>query len=482
MDFNTENKITLEELSPSLQNLIKSAATKSEIQSLYNRTVTLKDLLANVRFSIVDNLEEILQPINGKDLAIAGSGTEYRLYFYFNNIWHVIPTSTMDLNKEYYITIEQSEHQKITAEYNNIYYVSTFKAKINSDIRIIMTADSGYIAGELSCPEFFSVIGPTTISASPATEIPKYDITVVTVPHQSIEIVYDGIAYTDIDVSGLLSNSLFVATLYPEYGWNAGKIEVDEFSSFKYGDVYMILGDTTVTASSATRKNFTVTISGTENQKIIFTFTNSITGEVDTTEVTTLTTNISLPYESTYTISAVGLNGYLPGNLSVTEGAITSDMSVTISPAKKTYNKELFDTPGTYSWTAPSYISKVHVLLAGAGGGAHSETIGEETQTIGYFNGGNGELIDTKVNITPSQTYQLVVAHAGTTFVSSGEASTAFNISANGGSIDGTDAGNGKGGKGDNIDNITGQIIIPAENGYISLEYGTDIEKEEVTP
>ena len=482
MAFNSENKITLEELSPSLQNLIKSAATKTEIQSLYNRTSTLKDLLANVRFSVVDKLEEILQPINGKDLAIAGSGTEFKLYFYFNDTWHFIPTAAIDLNKEYLITVSQSAHQNITAEYNGAFYTSSFKAKVNSDVKVTLVADTGYIPGTLSCSEIFSVIGATTISATPASQIPNYTITVNPVSYQTIEITYNGRTYDNTSVSNIPKDSLFMADLHAEYGWNAGKLEVSEYSSFQYGTTYLLAGDTTISATSATRKNYTITIPGTENQKIIFTSTNSVTGDVTTTEVAALTTTITLPFESTYTVSAVGLNGYMPGALSTTSGTVTSDMSVTISAAKKTYNKEIFDTPGTYSWTAPSNITKVHTILSGAGGGAHSETIEEGTHSIGYFNGGNGELIDTKVTVIPSNTYTLTVGHAGTTFVSSGEASTVFGISANGGSIDGTDAGNGRGGKGDSINYTTGRVLIPAENGYISLEYGTNIEQEEVNP
>ena len=482
MSFNSENKITLEELSPSLQNLLKSAASRTEMTELYNRTNKLDELLNNVRFTVVDDLSEILLPINGKDLAIAGTNGEYKLYFYFGDSWHFIPTAAIDLNREYLITMSQSAHQTITAEYNGAYYTTSFMAKVNNDVKVTLVADTNYIAGELNCSEIFSVIGPTTISATPATQIPKYNITVTPSSHQNIEVTYNGRTYVDTSVSGLPEKSLFSVDIHAEYGWNAGELNVSEYSSYQYGSIYTILGNTTISANPATRKNYTITIPGTENQKITFRSTNSSTGEVTNTEVTSLTKTITLPFESTYTVSAIGLNGYLPGTLSTTEGTITADMSVTISAAKKTYNKELFDSPGTYSWTAPSYISKVHVILAGAGGGAHQETIEEGTQSTGYFNGGNGELIDTKVTITPSQTYQLVVGKAGTTFVSSGGASTAFGISANGGSLDGTDAGNGKGGKGDTINYLTGYVLMAAENGYITLEYGTNIEQEEVNP
>ena len=55
MTYNSENKITLEELSPSLQNLLTTAATKNEVMALNNRVDTLLALLSRVKFSIVDS-------------------------------------------------------------------------------------------------------------------------------------------------------------------------------------------------------------------------------------------------------------------------------------------------------------------------------------------------------------------------------------------------------------------------------------------
>ena len=80
-------------------------------------------------------MSEILLPINGKDLAIAGTNGEYKLYFYFGDSWHFIPTAAIDLNREYLITMSQSAHQTITAEYNGAYYTTSFMAKVNNDVK-----------------------------------------------------------------------------------------------------------------------------------------------------------------------------------------------------------------------------------------------------------------------------------------------------------------------------------------------------------
>ena len=64
MEYNVENKVSFEELSPSLQNLLKSAATRSDIITLNNRTDKIVELLSGVKFNIVDKLEDIILTLN----------------------------------------------------------------------------------------------------------------------------------------------------------------------------------------------------------------------------------------------------------------------------------------------------------------------------------------------------------------------------------------------------------------------------------
>lgn len=475
------DKITLEELSPSLQNLLKNAPVRDEISSLNTRASKLIDLLANVRFNIVDDLSEILTPTNGKDMVVCGSGNNYKLYFYYNNKWNHIPTASIDLNKEYTVVVQQSEHQTITVEYNGNYYTRTFKAKINNLLKVSIIAEEGYIAGELSCDASFAVIEDITISATPATEIPKYNIDVTPVSNQSIEITYDGNVYKDTDVLNIPNRSTFSVALIPDYGYYAGEVTVSDGSAPLYENTYVIVNNTEVTASPATRRIFNVSIPFVTNQYIIFKYIDPDSGEEHTTQVSTEAKVIPVPYNSEILVTAVGMNGYMPGDLNITSGHVTSNITITITNAKTTYNKEIFDDPTVeYRWVPPNYITKIRLRLAGAGGGAHSEIIEEETGALGYFNGGNGELIETILPINIEESYTLKVGKAGTTFESSGEPSIGFDITANGGSLDGTDAGNGKGGKGDTIVYQTGVIVRPAENGYITIEYGTNIEKEEV--
>ena len=482
MDYNVENKISFEELSPSLQNLLKSAAERSEIVALNNRTDRLVELLSGVRFDIVDKLEDVTLPINGKSMVIAGKDTNYGLYFYYNDRWNKIPTAAIDLNQLYTMTVVQSPHQTITVKYNNALYTGSFKAKINSDIEVSLIAEQGYIGGELSCPSLFSVIEDVTIKASDARLIPNYSITVIPKSHQTININCMGVIYTNLSIQDIPASTNFSIDTESDYGWNKGNLIITGDYIHLYENNYIISGDLTVTLEESTRKKYTVSIPAVINQKITFTYIDSETGETHTETITSLYRTISVPFESEFTATIDGINGYLPGELSITSGIITSDIIITATQAKKTYNKEVFNIPGEYTWTAPNNITKVKLVLMGAGGGCHSEVIEEETQTIGYINGGNGERIETLIPVVVGREYPLIVGNRGISFESSGESSSAFNINANGGSLDGTDAGDGNGGKGDTVNYNTGEIIRIADDGYITIEYGTDIEQEEVNP
>lgn len=480
MAYNNNDKITLQELSPSLQNLILNAAKQTEIDELSARVNKLIILLYLVGFSVVDDLSEIMSPTNGGNLAVAKDNGVYKLYFYNNDKWNYIPTATIDLNKEYTINIHQVDHQTITVEYNGNYYTESFKAKVNSELHVSIRAEEGYNPGSLTCPETFTVVDTVHISANGATKIPDYKITVTAKAHQTILITCNGENYVNKSVTGVRSNSLFTVAADADYGFNVGAIQVGDNAVNQYENTYMIVGNTTVTLANATRKNYNVTVQGTKNQEITFKYVDANTSTVVTKIISTLTQTYSIPYGSTYTVTATGKNGYLPGTLSTTSGTVTADFSISISSAVSVYNKEIFDTPGEYIWTAPSYITKVHVIINGAGGGAHSEIIEQTSESIGYFNGGNGDQEDHVVQVVAGRSYTLKVGNKGVTFVTDGEFSSAFNITAPGGGVNGVDAGNGLGGRGDTIEHLTGHLIERAENGSISLEYGTIIEQEEV--
>ena len=79
-------------------------------------------------------------------------------------------------------------------------------------------------------------------------------------------------------------------------------------------------------------------------------------------------------------------NNYIPNTL-------------TISP---------FTNVGTYTWTAPSYVTSVEYLIVGGGGG------GGAAYDTGSAGGGGGGLVLTgTISVTPGTSYSIIVGDGG---------------------------------------------------------------------
>ena len=109
--------------------------------------------------------------------------------------------------------------------------------------------------------------------------------------------------------------------------------------------------------------------------------------------------------------------------------------------------EHVYNTPGTYSWTAPAGVTSVSAVAVGAGGGGGN---------IGYYQGSGGGLgWKNNITVVPGQTYTVVVGAGGSTgspgskggdsyFINS--STVAGNGGSNGGtSITGTYVGDGGG-------------------------------------
>jgi hypothetical protein len=114
----------------------------------------------------------------------------------------------------------------------------------------------------------------------------------------------------------------------------------------------------------------------------------------------------------------------------------------------------LYDTPGTYNWTAPANVTSVSVLTIGGGGGGSGSTSG------GSGGGGGGLGWKNNIPVVPGQTYIVVVAAGGSssstgsnggtsyfintsTVAGYGGAGAAIDIGGNGGTFVGDGGGNG---------------------------------------
>ena len=87
MAFNKENKITYNELAPSLQAMIDNKANKDEFNNVKKRFDNLVALSGGVRITISTTLEGILSPTNDKEIAVIASKNVVTMYTYHNNAW-----------------------------------------------------------------------------------------------------------------------------------------------------------------------------------------------------------------------------------------------------------------------------------------------------------------------------------------------------------------------------------------------------------
>lgn len=87
MAFNKENKVSYEELAPSLQEMLNNKATLEDFNDLLNKFNQLYVLSNGVRISIVTALSKITTPTNDKEIAIVTSDTVNTIYTYHANKW-----------------------------------------------------------------------------------------------------------------------------------------------------------------------------------------------------------------------------------------------------------------------------------------------------------------------------------------------------------------------------------------------------------
>lgn len=90
MAFNKENKISWEELTPSLQDKINAKASLEAFNALKARFDNLELLSGGIRISIVSSLSNITSPVNNKELAIVTSDSVVTVYTYISNSWKKI--------------------------------------------------------------------------------------------------------------------------------------------------------------------------------------------------------------------------------------------------------------------------------------------------------------------------------------------------------------------------------------------------------
>lgn len=346
MAFNTEDKITLNDLAPSLQDLLIKAVKKSEITALQKRVNSLKSLLKDMRFSIVNSFDEVSNPVNGKELVIKydHENDVYKMYVYKGGEWNRVPLSTaITADLTYVVTIKQTPNQIISVIYNTTNYTSNFRAKAGSTITFSVKANKGYEAGTLNLSSPQVISKNTIISATDAVELPKYNVIVNTSIGQIVTVSYNNVSYKNKSISGVYEGDAVTITLTPEEGFKAGTLVINgDYNEESRPNTYIVNGDITVSPTSAVRNNYNINIPPTVNQTIKIDYTNSTTGESGHIESSESAKTLRLPYESTYTVTATAAVGYNVGRLSTTGGTLKGNINISISNAtRKTYSVKL---------------------------------------------------------------------------------------------------------------------------------------------
>lgn len=201
-------------------------------------------------------------------------------------------------------------------------------------------------------------------------------------------------------------------------------------------------------------------------------------------------------------IKVDGVQAYIPlgaeNDSRATMGRVkehTGSQWAILTSGKPPYHMDSYTNAGTYTWTCPAGVTKARVTVAGGGGGgvATKWKKGITQQMYRGATGGNGAMNTATLEVTPHNTYTVVVGVGGNPYVSTdssalgnrqagdGQASQFASISASGGKgawtstspltmHNGTSYGSGGAG-GSTWD--TGANA--GGTGWVNVEYGGDI-------
>ena len=162
-----------------------------------------------------------------------------------------------------------------------------------------------------------------------------YNVNITQSANQTIK-VSEVTTYTNSQNSFTINTATYVprikASLTANTGYNKGTLNVSENTTITLSE-----GTTNISATPATIKQFTVTVTQTENQTITVTCNG-----VD------YTSSFTANYGDTWTASIVATNtDYNPGILSAGSGTITSNISISATPATAKRQIIINQVPGS---------------------------------------------------------------------------------------------------------------------------------------
>lgn len=228
--------------------------------------------------------------------------------FIVNNDFNI---NVISKTREFIVTINQSPNQTITVTYNGQEYTNSFAASYGSKYTVSISPKNGYIAGTLNHTS--GIITDNIIISATSAIIKQFTVTINQTEHQTIKVICNGETYTNTFTAPY--GSTYTATVTPNTGYNAGTLNHTSGT---------ITGNITISATAATIKQFTVTITQSTNQTI----TVKCNG-------TNHTSSFKANYGSTYTASVSVSNSvyYTPGTISSASGTVTNNITISATAA-----------------------------------------------------------------------------------------------------------------------------------------------------
>lgn len=167
-----------------------------------------------------------------------------------------------------------------------------------------------------------------------------------------------------------------------------------------------------------------------------------------------------------------------------------------LTSGKPPYHKDSYTTPGTYTWTCPTGVTKAKVTVAGGGGGGLATHWRLNVASSRYrgASGGKGAYATSTISVTPSKTYTVVVGTGGSPYISTDSHDKLSSRYAGNGGVSSFDSLTAKGGQGGYF--LTGDYSFhngasygsggeggstwdtganAGGNGWVYVEYGGDI-------
>lgn len=215
----------------------------------------------------------------------------------------------------YYITLIPGNNQTLKVTLNGddkLFFTSSFVAAYGDTYVVEIIPDEGYEAGEIvgDIPLSGKFNGTTRLEATEVNA--KYFIVNIDQSlNQIIKVICNGKKYTNTFTAPY--GSTYTATITPAEGYNAGKLSSASGT---------IKSNVTISATAATIKTFTVTITQSANQTIKVVCNGQ-----------THTSTFTAPYGSSYTVFIEPDVGYNAGKLNNTGGVLTGNISISATNA-----------------------------------------------------------------------------------------------------------------------------------------------------